>query len=84
LSQVDKLISRLKNRPRTFKYSDAKRILEHLGYKEDEGGKTSGSHVQFVHPEYAPLNLHKPHPGNVMKEYLIKMIATQLEDEGLI
>ncbi|MDR1292092.1 MAG: type II toxin-antitoxin system HicA family toxin [Clostridiales Family XIII bacterium] len=82
--RIEKLIERLKSRPKTFKYSDAKRVLEHFGYQEDTGGKTSGSYVQFVHSEHAPISLHKPHPGNELKAYLVRYIAEQLEAEGLM
>ena len=45
MTTIDKLKKKLKARPKTFDYRDAKRILEHEGYAEDTGGKTSGSKV---------------------------------------
>jgi hypothetical protein len=84
VSQIEKSIANLKNRPKTFKYSDVKRILEHLGYSEDTKGKTTGSRVRFAHKMYKPIDLHKPHPGDEMKSYLIRLVAEQLEKEGLI
>jgi hypothetical protein len=58
--------------------------LEHFGYSEDTKGKTTGSRVQFTHKKYKPIDLHKPHPSDAMKSYLIRLIAEQLEEEGLI
>jgi hypothetical protein len=28
--------------------------------------------------------LHKPHPGNIVKEYAIRQVITQLKDKGYI
>jgi predicted RNA binding protein YcfA (HicA-like mRNA interferase family) len=84
VSRIEKTIIKLKSRPRTFKYSEVKRILEYLGYFEDTKGKTTGSRVQFIHKERKPIDLHKPHPGDEMKSYLIRLVAEQLEEEGLI
>jgi hypothetical protein len=84
VSQVEKLIGQLKVRPDVFRYSDLRRILKHLGYSEVVSGKTSGSRVRFVSISHPPINLHKPHPGDEMRAYVIKDIVGFLEDEGLI
>jgi predicted RNA binding protein YcfA (HicA-like mRNA interferase family) len=84
VSQIEKLITKLKSRPKTFAYSDLKRILLSLGYVEDAGGRTTGSHIQFIHNDYAPISLAKPHPGNELKSYLVRLVADKLEEEGLI
>ena len=31
-----------------------------------------------------PIMLHKPHPGNIMKEYAMKQVMEDLREAGLI
>ena len=84
LSNKDKLIQRLKSVPADFKYSELRTLLSYLEYIEDTKGKTSGSRVGFVHHDYAPIMIHKPHPGDEMKKYAVKMVKKTLEDRGQI
>jgi predicted RNA binding protein YcfA (HicA-like mRNA interferase family) len=80
MGQIDKLIARLKTSPKDFKFSELRKVLTHLKYEEDSGGKTSGSHVRFVNPSGDVIHLHKPHPGDEMKEYAIKEVKQMLEE----
>ena len=82
MTTIDKLKKKLKARPKTFDYRDAKRILEHEGYAEDTGGKTSGSKVMFKDNNGTGIVMHKPHPESEMKSYSIDDVATFLENEG--
>ena len=51
-------------------------LLASCGFTKIEG---SGSAVKFYHKEKDVLiNLHKPHPSNVLKVYLIKQIQFKL------
>jgi hypothetical protein len=84
VSKIEKLKQELKSRPKTFSYLDAKRILLHEGYEEDPGGKTSGSRVRFINRQGEAFTLHKPHPGNQMKQYAINGLANFLEEGGKI
>ncbi|MDR1014160.1 MAG: type II toxin-antitoxin system HicA family toxin [Coriobacteriales bacterium] len=84
MSQIEKLIEQLKTRPDAFKYQDMKKVLKHLGYSELIGGKTSGSRIRFMSATHPPISLHRPHPGNEVKAYVIKDVTQFLEDEGLI
>jgi len=45
-------------------------------------GKTSGSRVEFISEDGIPINLHKPHPGNELKEYQVKGIVKTLKENG--
>jgi len=55
-----------------------------LGYKEAKPGKAGGSRRRFVHPTAAPVILHKPHPKNTLKMYIINDILTLLNQEGIL
>ena len=61
-----------------------KRMLESLGYESSNKGKTSGSRVVFRKTDKKPIMLHKPHPGNIIKEYALKQVYDYLKSEGLI
>ena len=84
MGKIEKLKQDLKARPKTYNWQDVVQVLESVGYRQNKSGKTSGSRVRFVHSKAAPLVLHKPHPGNEMKRYMIKYIADKLESEELI
>jgi len=72
----------LKNRPKTFDWNDARRILIYEGYQEDTGGKTSDSRVRFEDAEGISFVLHKPHKGNELKAYNVHDLVDFLEQEG--
>ena len=83
MSKKDKLLERLKQRPKDFTYDEAKRLLENLGFKEENKGKTSGSRVSFSKNNIS-IELHKPHPSNILKGYQIKIIIQKLKGIGVI
>ena len=84
MSRRDKLVARLGTRPRDFTWSELARLLEGLGYVETKAGKTGGSRRRFVHPTAPLITLHKPHPGNTVKMYVVDELLPVLNDEGLI
>lgn len=47
MGQKEKLIQRLKSRPKDFTFQEAETLLEYLDYKRSNKGKTSGSRVVF-------------------------------------
>ncbi|MBO5478428.1 MAG: type II toxin-antitoxin system HicA family toxin [Clostridia bacterium] len=76
MSRKEKILKRLKSKPKDFTYDEARTLLLQLGFEEDNKGKTSGSRVIFRNiREKISIDLHKPHPNNVLKEYqIIKLI----------
>jgi predicted RNA binding protein YcfA (HicA-like mRNA interferase family) len=84
MSQRDKLIRRFRNRPSDFTWQELVRLLESLGYNEVATGSTSGSRCRFVHTKGAIILLHRPHPGNVVKMYVLDAVRRSLIEEGLI
>ena len=84
MSRKDKLVERLKQRPRDFTWSELERLLSSMGYAERKKGKTGGSRRKFVH-EIAPvIALHKPHPGEILKTYQVDQVLETLEKAGLL
>ena len=84
MSQKEKLIQKLKSKPRNFTFDDAEVLLGYFTYSRSNKGKTSGSRVMFVSDQYPPILLHKPHPRKELLEYQIKQLISALKQEGLI
>lgn len=84
MTRQDKLIRRLLSEPKDFTWAELVRLLNSLGYQLDRKGKTSGSRVAFWRQGYPPINLHRPHPGNVLKPYQIQQMAEMLRNLGLL
>ena len=80
----EKLIERFRTLPRDFTWEEMKRLLVALGYVPGNKGKTSGSRVVFKGEGKKPIMLHKPHPGNIIKEYVMKQVYEYLKNEGRI
>ena len=59
-------------------FDELETLLLSCGYKKIEG---SGSAVKFYHKQKDNLiNLHKPHPSNILKIYIIKQIQIKLKE----
>jgi len=83
MSQKDKLIVRLKSKPKDFSFDEAKSLLESCGYVMSASGKTSGSRVCFVRGRKI-FRMHKPHPRKELLSYQIKELIDELKQEGLL
>ena len=80
MSKKDKLLIKfLENPPRkdlTFK--ELTTLLLSLDFEKIEG---AGSAVKFYNKEKDLLiNLHKPHPSDILKVYLVKQIQSKLKE----
>ena len=84
MGQKEKLIQRLKTKPKDFTFDEAEKLLGYLSYVRSNKGKTSGSRVMFISEEHEAILLHKPHPQKELKAYQIKQLIEILEQEGLI
>lgn len=85
MSKHLKAIDRLLSRPKDYTYNEKRTLLGQLGYSEYTKGKTSGSRVMFWNSETNHIiNLHKPHPGNIVKSYAIDELIDCLKEKGLI
>lgn len=84
MGQKEKLIARLKAKPKDFTFEDAETLLGYFNYYRSNKGKTSGSRVMFVSDENASILLHKPHPRKELLAYQVKQLLEKLEQEGLL
>lgn len=85
MSKLDKLKERLLSRPKDFTFDEMVSLLNKLGYEERRLGKTSGSRVAFFRQEsQSIIRIHKPHPSNILKLYVIDMLIEILKKEDLL
>ena len=84
MGQKEKLINRLKSRPKDFTFDEVEALLGYLDYKRSDKGRTSGSRVMFVNDNHPPIMMHKPHPRKELLDYQVKQLLAMLKQEGLI
>jgi hypothetical protein len=80
----DKLRERFLKIPSDFTFDEMQRLLEGYGYVKSNKGKTSGSRLIFKNGDKRPIMLHKPHPGNIVKDYAMKQVYNDLKEAGFI
>ena len=83
MGRKDKLIIRLKSKPKDFTFDEAKALLELCGYILSNSGKTSGSRVCFTRKQKV-FRMHKPHPRKELLHYQVKELIEELKGEHLI
>jgi len=84
MGHKEKLIERLKSKPKDFTFDDMETLLRFLSYQRTNKGRTSGSRVMFVSDNHPLIMLHKPHPRKELLMYQIKQLIEVLEQEGLL
>ena len=80
MSKKSKLLKKFLEIPpkRDLTFQELDSLLTSCGYIKIEG---SGSAVKFYDKDSDNLiNLHKPHPGNILKVYLVKQIQIKLKE----
>ena len=68
MGQREKLILKLKSKPRDMTFDEVETLLNYLNYTRSNKGKTSGSRIMFTSPEHPPILMHKPHPRKELLE----------------
>lgn len=82
MGKHEKLLARLKSRPKDFTFQEVTTLLAGFGYALNQSG--SGSRVRFEHEHCAPMLMHKPHPSPVLKPYQIDQVLEILKQENLL
>ena len=80
MSRKDKLIRKFLHIPikKDLTFSELETLLLSCGFQKLEG---SGSAVKFYHQSRDLLiNLHKPHPSDILKVYIVKQIQTTIKE----
>jgi hypothetical protein len=79
-----KLLRRFLSAPKDFTWEELVKILASFGYKEIITGKTGGSRRKFKNVKNNIISLHKPHPSNTLKDYVISDVISHLKINGHI
>jgi predicted RNA binding protein YcfA (HicA-like mRNA interferase family) len=77
MSQLEKLIEKMRRLPPQMRYEEVARVLEALGF---EAVRSSGSHHIFRHPDGRMLTVPK-HKGQVVKATYLKQVLRLLQEE---
>ena len=81
----EKLIQRFLSSPKDFTYEEVLRLFGIFGYSESNKGATSGSRVEFVSEDgQSSYIMHKPHPGNIIKSYVMKQLHAFVDNNKLV
>ena len=84
MGRREKLVTRFKGKPKDLTWGELVRLLDGLGYSEVASGKTGGSRRRFVHVTAPTIALPKPHPGSIVRMYVIEDVLRVLTEEGLV
>jgi predicted RNA binding protein YcfA (HicA-like mRNA interferase family) len=84
MGKKEKLLTRLKQRPKDFTWKEMVNLLNILGYEQVKTGKSGGSRRRFIHPTAPIITLHRPHPNPIVKRYILKDIIELLKKEGFL
>ena len=85
MTKFEKLRKRFLSKPTDFTFSEIKKLLNSFGYIEIKSGKTAGSRAAFYNDESQHIiRLHKPHPSNRVKRYVLDYLEKELRDMGII
>jgi predicted RNA binding protein YcfA (HicA-like mRNA interferase family) len=58
-------------------FNELETLLVYLGFEKIDG---SGSRIKFIHrTKNLIVSLHKPHPSNILKEYIVKQVQEVLK-----
>ncbi len=81
MTKKDKLLARLFSKPKDFEWSELKTLLSGFGFEEVSG---TGSRMKFHDPKSGRIiNLHKPHPGNIVKDYVLDRVIDVITEKGI-
>lgn len=85
MSKKGKRLERFLAVPSDYKLEELISFLNDVGYKVENRGRTSGSAICFFNSKtMKKIIIHRPHPGNIIKKYCIRIIKEHLEQEGLL
>ena len=84
MSRKEKLIERLKQKPKDFTFEEVIQLLGYFGYEIVAGGKTGGSRIAFSNSKKDYIRMHKPHPRSILKAYQVQNLIDDLKERDLI
>ena len=85
MNKKEKLIKRFRALPKDFTFEEVEILFQGCGFALENKGATSGSRVKFFNEEdQNSYILHKPHPSNIIKGYMMRDILNYLIKNGYL
>ncbi len=85
MTKKDKLVKRFLTIPKDFTFDELMALFNHLGFEMGNKGKTSGSRVEFINNDLGlSYFAHKPHPGNIVKTYVLRQVREFLSENKIL
>ena len=84
MSKKEKLIARLKEKPKDFTFEEVIQLMGYFDYRLASGGKAGGSRVAFTNDKKDYIRMHKPHPRTILKSYQVQNLIDDLKERDLI
>lgn len=85
MGKKDILTQRLLSMPKDFEQREMDTLMSQCGCLKKTRGKTSGSAIEYVHQATQRVfTYHRPHPGNIIKPYVLKAAKRFLQSVGEI
>lgn len=85
MNRKDKLLERFCRMPKDFTFDEMVTLFRDKGFVISNKGATSGSRIEFYNEEKGlSYIMHKPHPSNIIKGYVMKQVLTFLNLNGLL
>lgn len=84
MSTKEKLRKRFLQMPHDFTFDEMCALLSGFGYSLDTKGTTSGSRIRFRKSAGVYIDIHRPHPGNTMREWMMKAVYEHLKTNQLL
>lgn len=85
MNKKEKLLKRFRNLPRDFTFEEMTMLFKNCGFELSNKGTTSGSRVEFFNEhDNKSYIMHKPHPVNIVKGYVMRQVLTYLTTNGYL
>lgn len=85
MNRKEKLIRRFRTLPKDFTFEEVEALMCDYGFTLQYKGATSGSRVKFYNDkDQNSYIMHKPHPSNIIKGYVMRDILNFLLVNGYI
>jgi predicted RNA binding protein YcfA (HicA-like mRNA interferase family) len=81
MTKSDKRFARLLAIPADFTWAELVVTLLNAGFVQVQA---SGSRCVFISKQGKKILIHRPHPGNVVKRYALRLVVDSLKAYGII
>ena len=79
MNKKEKLVKRFRTLPRDFTFEEVESLFQGFGNVLVNKGATSGSRIKFFNEvDQNAYIMHKPHPSNIIKGYIMRDILNFL------